>query len=174
MAKAPLRVYWDACAWIAYIQQEMPGPKSTVTDPRFTMCRQTLVRATAGELEIATSAATLAEVCKPGKTGSPVANLSAFFNHPYILIVDVDKRVGSRAQTLQLAGVGPQIKPFDALHVASAQIANVDFFHTFDDKLLKLSETLNCDDGRPLKIVKPTEEIPPPPLFAATRETGGG
>jgi len=173
MTKAPQRIYWDACTWIAYIQKEMPGPRSTVTDPRFTMCKQTLVRATAGEIEIVTSAATLAEVCRTGKSHSPVANLPAFFDQPYILIVNVDKRVGSRAQSLQLAGVGPAIKPFDALHVASALIAKVDFFHTFDDGLLRLSETLNCDDGRPLKIVKPTEEIPPPPLFAP-KEPGEG
>jgi predicted nucleic acid-binding protein len=169
------RIYWDACAWIAYIQKEMPGRGSSVTEKRYDMCRQTLVRATAGEFEIVTSSATLAEVCKAGKPGSPVQNLSAFFNHPYILLVDVDKRVGGRAQQLQLVGfgAGTVIKPFDAIHIASAQIANVDFFHTFDDKLLKNSESLNCDDGRPLKIVKPTEEIPPPPLFAH-KEPGDG
>lgn len=172
MPKSPQRIYWDACSWIAYIQKEMPGGKSKVTEKRFDMCRQTLIRATAGEIEIATSAATLSEVCKPGKTGSPVANLAAFFNQPYILVVDVDKRVGMRAQGLQLAGISG-LKPFDALHVASAQIANADFFHTFDKRLLDLSGQLNCDDGKPLKIVKPTEEIPPPPLFAQKEPAGG-
>ena len=55
MAK-PRVVYWDACAWIAYINREMPRADTVFKEPRFEMCRDTLKRAEAGEYEIATSA----------------------------------------------------------------------------------------------------------------------
>lgn len=63
----PSRIYWDAAAWIAYIQQEMPGPGSSFSEPRYDMCRTILKRAETRTVEIVTSAYTLAEVCKRAK-----------------------------------------------------------------------------------------------------------
>jgi hypothetical protein len=64
MAKILPRIYWDACCWIAYIQREMPQSGGTFTEKRFELCSQTLKRAVDGDIEIATSSYTLAEVCK--------------------------------------------------------------------------------------------------------------
>ncbi len=161
------RAYWDACCWIAYIQKEMPGPGSTFTEPRYDMCRQTIQRAEAGEIEIATSAFTLAEVCKkPPDPGSPAANLAAFFDQPYILLVPVDKQVGVQAQSLQLAGL-QGVKPPDAVHLASAIVWSIPVLHTFDDDLLKLDKLLTLADGNQLRILRPTEEQPIPDLLKA-------
>lgn len=155
------RIYWDAAAWIAYIQKEMPGPDSSFTEPRYEMCRTVLKRAEAGEVDIVTSAYTLAEVCKRAKDPtSPGMNLPSFFNQRYILLTNVDKVVGLRAQSLQFAGVG-RLSPQDAVHLASALVANVPIFHTFDAALLKLDSILILDDGNPMRIVQPTGENPP-------------
>ena len=161
------RVYWDACSWIAYIQKEMPGPGKGFQEPRFDLCRQVLKRAEAGEIEIATSAFTLAEVCKfPSDPTSPVTNLPAFFDQQYIVLVPVDKQIGVKAQSLQLAGlIG--LKPPDAIHLASATVWNVPVFHTFDKTLLDLNGLVMLADGNPLKIVKPTDENPKPGLLEA-------
>jgi predicted nucleic acid-binding protein len=158
MTKGASRVYWDACAWIAYIQKEMPGPETTFTEPRYEMCRQILRRAEAGDLEIATSAYTLSEVCKkPLNQTVPGINLPAFFQQRYIVVVSVDMQIGLKAQSLQLAGVAG-LKPQDATHVASALVWSIPVLHTFDDKLLKLDKVLQMDDGNQLRIVRPTEE----------------
>lgn len=163
----PARTYWDAAAWIAYIQKEMPGPDSSFSEPRYEMCRAVLEQAEAGAVEIVTSAYTLAEVCKKAKDPtSPGMNLPAFFNQRYILLTNVDKEVGLRAQSLQLAGVG-KLSPQDAVHLASALVANVPVFHTFDDDLLRLDNVLNLDDGNPMRIVRPTEENPQTGLFTS-------
>ena len=173
MTKFPPRVYWDACAWIAYINKEMPGPDTTFDEPRFEMCRDTLKRAVAGDLEIVTSAFTLAEVCKRKPTpGSPTINLAAFFDQKYILLVHVDKAVGEKAQNLQLAGVAG-LKPADAVHLASAMIANVPILHTFDGPLRRLTKTLSINDGNPLEIMRPTEEIPMPELLKKMQKDDG-
>lgn len=170
MIKHPPRIYWDACAWISFINKEMPSTESTFSDPRFDMCRETLKAAAGGDLEIVTSAFTLAEVCKrtPDAT-SPAINLAAFFDQPYILLVPIDKAIGLRAQNLQLSGLVKK-KPLDAIHLASALVHSVPVFHTFDGGLLNLDQLLTMDDGNVLRICKPTLEKPKPPLLAKMRD----
>ena len=80
MAKAQ-RIYWDACAWIAFIAEEKASPlKGGGTENRYGMCLNILEAARKGRYEIVTSAFTLAEVCKsPEVVNSPIDNLPAFF-----------------------------------------------------------------------------------------------
>lgn len=166
MPDAP-RLYWDACAWIAYIQQEMPGPNSTFTEPRFEKCHETLQRAERREIEITTSAFTLAEVCKRHiDPGSPATHLPSFFDKPYILLIPMDKQIGLKAQNLQLAGVGG-LKPPDAVHIASALVWNIPILQTFDARLLALDGLLTMADGNMLQIMRPTDEVPKPGLLKA-------
>ena len=170
MAKFLPRYYWDACCWIAYIQREMPHADSGFTERRFELCAQVLKRAVDEQIEIVTSAFTLAEVCKmPTSVTSPSINLPAFFDQPYIFLMNVDKVIGQKAQTLQLSGVG-SLKPQDATHIASAQIGNVPVFHTFDRKLLGLDKLIKLNDGNMLRIVMPTYEAPPLPLLAGLED----
>jgi len=165
VSKSLPRIYWDANAWIAYIKREMPAADNKIKDPRHTMCRTVLNRAIAEELEIVTSAFTLAEVCKRRDDPlGPEINLPAFFDQPYILVVPVDRRIGLKAQHLQLSGIN--VKPADATHLASALVSNVPVMHTFDTGLLDLNKVLTLSDGRQLQIVKPTQETPLPGLLA--------
>lgn len=133
------------------------------------MCRQVLRQAESGTLEIVTSAFTLAEVCKKGDVRSGAENLPAFFDQDYILLVSVDDQIGRRAQALQQAGLSG-LKPPDAVHLASALIANVSAFHTFDQKLLNLDGKLVSKHGQPLAITRPTEDEPLPPLLEGLAE----
>jgi predicted nucleic acid-binding protein len=145
----------------------MPSLKNGITERRYEMCRDTLMRAEKGDIEIVTSAFTLAEVCKHNSpVSNPAINLPAFFDQKYILLVPVDKQIAMKAQNLQLAGVGG-LKPPDAVHIASALVANVPIFHTFDQKLINLNKKLTLADGNDLLIVKPTEEVPMPGLLKA-------
>lgn len=168
---SPRRVYWDACAWIAYIARETAvRQKDGSTENRFTMCQAVLKAAEAGKIEIVTSAFTLAEVCKaPDVKGSPIDNLPAFFEKSYILIVPVDLSVGRRAQTMQASGL-VSLKPPDAIHLASALRADAPEINTFDTDLLKLDGTIPRKEGDPLKIIKPGTGGSPLPLLDAADE----
>lgn len=171
MAK-PRLIYWDACTWIAYINREMPGPDTPFKEPRYEMCRDTLKRAEEGEYEIATSAFTLAEVCKkPLDPASPANRLGSFFDQRYIVVIPVDKRIGIQAQTLQQAGLG-KLKPPDAIHLASAMIWNVPIVHTFDGPLRDLNKVITTGDGNQLEIMMPTQEIAVPELLKAMQDVG--
>ena len=157
------RVYWDACTWIAYISKEEQVQNSQGTNEnRFRMSSEILDSAKNRQLEIVTSAFTLAEVCK-GHSASQthLEKLPQFFEKTYILTVPVDKEIGLLAQHLQTKELNT-LKPPDAVHLASALRAEVSEFHTFDDKILKLNEKISCKMGFKLLICKPTEatELP--------------
>ena len=165
MAK-PIRIYWDACAWIAYIAQEkrvlIQGDKF---ENRFAMCENVLKSAREGKWEIVTSAFTLAEVCKPGSVkSSPASNLPSFFDRSYILTVPVDVSIGRRAQALQMSGLS-KLTPPDAIHLASAQRSESTELHTFDAGLLALDGLISLPSGGSIKICKPSENTPMGPLF---------
>lgn len=165
----PTRVYWDACAWIAYIARETAIPlKNGATENRFAMCETVLRGARDGKFEIVTSAFTLAEVCKsPDVLSSPVDNLPAFFERSYILIVPVDLSIGRRAQTMQASGL-ISLKPPDAVHLASALRAEVDQINSFDKKILSLNGKIPSRAGAPMRICKPGEDRSPLPLLGET------
>ncbi len=160
------RVYWDACAWIAYINQEKSIKKQDGrVENRFAMCLEVLNQASNGDIEIVTSAFTLAEVCKnPEVKNSPLDNLPSFFEKSYILIIPVDMAIGRKAQSLQTTGI-TNLKPADSIHLASAQRANVEELHSFDSSILNLDGVVYSTDGTPLKICKPSEGIPLGDLF---------
>ena len=159
------RIYWDACAWISLINREMPNAGNKIKHKRFDMCRETIKKAESGELDIVTSAFTLAEVCKmPPDPTSPSINLTAFFDQKYIFLIPVDKRVAMKAQSLQLAGIAG-LKPPDAIHLASAIVADVPIFHTFDERILMMNDQFGLSNASTMKIVRPTEETPMPELL---------
>ena len=87
----------------------------------------------AGNTEVITSALTLAEVIK--KKGEPVLpesdehTIIRFFEQPYLLVHDVTRVVAERARRLSRAY---GLKPPDAVHLATALLANADFFETWN------------------------------------------
>lgn len=160
------RVYWDACTWIAVINDERAVPlKGGGTENRFAMCESIKSRAETGEFEIVTSTFTLSEVCKnPEAMSENQSKLPAFLDHPFVLPVTLDKAVGLKSQTLQVSGLAG-LKPADAVHLASAQIANCEEFHTFDGPLLNLDGSVTANNGKVIKICKPGMGTPLGGLF---------
>jgi hypothetical protein len=74
-----------------------------------------------------------------------------FFEHEYIVVNDLDRRLAEQAQKLVWHH---SIRPKDAVHVASAIDAKVDRMETFDDGLIKQSGTVGAP---PLEIGRPNE-----------------
>src|SRR5262245_47367854 len=145
MATTPKRIYWDACTWIALIQQErICDTKGALIEDRYGLCRNVINAAMRGQVEIATSTLSFAEVFKEPKVkGQPEDRIAAFFEADYVLPVNLDREVGERARSLMLAGYS-KLRPPDGCHLASAAIANVDEMHTYDDKLLALDGKIEC------------------------------
>jgi predicted nucleic acid-binding protein len=142
MADGKIRRYWDACNFIAVINGE-PGRAET--------CREIMRDAAAGNIEIVTSAFTIAEVVRPKPCGGlqkeKDALVDAFFDQPYIVIVDVARVTMENARALQrLHGV--RVK--DSIHFAAAKFAGAAIFETYDTEL----QALNGKIGTPPILVR--------------------
>lgn len=126
-------VYWDSDAFLAFFTEDRS--RSDVK-----ACRSVMEEGEAGKLKIYTSALTLTEVAwlKPRAKMTPEKEqiLKLAFQKPYIVLVNLDRRVGELARTL--VWNFSDLKPKDAVHVASALLANARELHTWDNELLAL------------------------------------
>jgi predicted nucleic acid-binding protein len=125
--------YWDANAFLAFFQEEAG---------RVDSCEAILEEAEAGKILIVTSALTLAEVLaiRGAKKLPPLKKMKNrvinFFKHEYIAVQNVTREVAEMARDLVW---DKGIKPKDAVHVASAIVAEVAAFETFDKPLIRKS-----------------------------------
>ena len=122
------RRYWDSNCFLGWLQAE---------DDKIDLCRQVLDIAARGELEIITSALTIAEVLHlrghepiPADKRQQVVD---FFKRSYIIPMSITRRLAETSRDL-VWDYG--IDPKDALHVATALSAKVDVFNTFDKPLI--------------------------------------
>lgn len=141
-------IYWDSDAFLGLLQAE-PGKAE--------LCEGTLVRAQAGEVLIVTSALTMAEVLwmkgAPRVSKNKADILRRFFRRSHIRVRNVTRSIAEAAQDLVW---NHQIKPKDAIHVATALEAKVQALETFDEDLIGKSGNVGSP---PLVIRKP---IAPP------------
>lgn len=68
------------------------------------------------------------------------------------LFIALNERVEKRAKELSISGV----KPLDALHLASAEESQANYFCTCDDRLLRKMKTLG---GIRVRVVSPIELV---------------
>lgn len=143
------RRYWDSTVFFAYLADQ---------EGRAEKCEPIIRRAEEGEIEIVTSALTYAEVCwlpqygRMDRRNRP--EIRGFFEHPYIVTVQIDRRHALQAQDLVL---DHGLRPRDALHVAAALVAQVDIIDTFDGDQLELDGSI--EGSPPLRIAEP--HVPP-------------
>lgn len=129
------RPYIDACAWVGWISREVREGID-----RWRVLEHILRHARNGLYKISISAAMLAEVHKVNGAATLSDEQSnqilAYFEGEHIQIIDVDRWIGEEAHKLCRQY---SLKPFDAIHIASALRAGCDYFLTWDDKVLKCS-----------------------------------
>ena len=119
------RRYWDSCNWISLIAEDEVE--------RADICQHILDDAAAGNGAIVTSTLALAEVVR-GK-GQPVLpedqerTIVRFFEHSYLLVEDVTRRVAELARRYAREF---GLKPPDAIHFATAVLAGCSVFETWN------------------------------------------
>jgi len=140
---APLR-YWDSCAFLGWLANEAD---------KVDECRGVIRAAEDGNLRLVTSSLTLTEVIKL-KSQTPLPpdkepEIRAFFMHDWIVVRQLDRRTAEYARELIWQHT---FDPKDAVHVATAVLARVPHFDTFDGDLIKRSGHIG---DPPLVIARP-------------------
>jgi predicted nucleic acid-binding protein len=144
------RVYWDACVFLSYVDED-PGRVQDI---------QTLLdEARRGEIEIVTSTASIVEVAFGAAERSQSAlseETEAKINRLWepaspVNMVEFHTLIAEAAQKLMRSGVpeGWSLKPMDAVHLATARRMRVDAFHTYDDRLKKWAAKVGYLIGEP-------------------------
>ena len=142
------RRYWDSTAFIAFFAEE---------EGRVDLCQGVLDAAERDEVEIVTSALTLSEVVhirgRERLDAELEDQLVAFFEQPYIIIVDLIRDVSENAR--ELLWRHGHLRAYDANHIATAIYANVAIIDSFDDDFLRLDGQLQTLDGVNIRIGHP-------------------
>lgn len=142
------RIYWDSCVWIRLINGESGHE----------LCQSVIDRARGGEIQIWTSALTLAEVYKVkcGAIGEQRDQaFEDYISQDFVNLVQIDYEIAMRARRLCRTHAGLK-KANDGIHLATAVIHNMDELHTTDkDDLLHLNGAVHCDNGNLLSIIEP-------------------
>jgi predicted nucleic acid-binding protein len=144
-------VYWDSCIFI-HALQKTPGhaPKILAIEND----------AKDGKLVVYVSALVIVEVCKLKRHGTTsdheVRQISDYFRHKFVRVVPVDRPIARMAAEIVR---NHDLKPPDAIHVATALRTKCEVFYTYDGDgndpgLLKMSGVI----GSPaLPIKRPGE-----------------
>lgn len=140
-----MKIYLDVCS--------LQRPLDTKSHMRIVLEAEAILgivsACEAGDIELVSSEALLFEVHR-----NP--NLT---RRDYVLevlskadeFIEVDERVEKRAKEFNTIG----IKPLDALHLALAEKARVDYFCTCDDRFMKKAKSITVKT----KVVSPLELI---------------
>jgi predicted nucleic acid-binding protein len=130
-------IYWDSCCFLALLKEEtevIEFAGKSVT--RYEACNNIAQLAAEGRVKIVTSAISLVEVLRIRKgEQAPDLKLESneriqrFFLHDYIHVRDVRRSISEHARQLVWQH---NLRPYDAVHVATCLDAKVKLLHTLD------------------------------------------
>ncbi len=148
------RVAWDSSVIIAFLQQEKD---------RYDVIKQHLARAQDGEFEIVASVFALCETARlDGLSDAEQERQIVSFFEANILPIQLDMTVAKRTREIIRTQSGIHGK--DAVHIASALIANAQILYSYDNThMLPLDGKING-----LSIKEPPWKNNQPPLVDDT------
>ena len=139
------KIYWDSDCFLGHLKAE---------EGKADKCDGVIQRAERGEVLIVTSALTLAEVLwmrgGPRITREKATMVQKFFRRSFIRVYNVSRKISESAQVYVWDN---DIKPKDAIHVATALHLKADALETFDERLISKSGTV----GNPLLLIREPE-----------------
>lgn len=142
MPSSRLRIYWDADVWLSYINGEsdrLPILDALFADSSSPKGNIKLCTSEMSEVEVAFAKA---EQDKKALDSDVEEQIDALWADSETLqVIEYHHTIGIEARKMIRMGMekGWQLKPMDAIHLATAKFLGVSEFHTYDKRLLKYS-----------------------------------
>lgn len=161
-----VKPYFDSAVFISWLKDTDVGPSAPNGDDqidRHPISERVIVQAEDGIYPIVTSYLTMAEVFKKkGDGNQPLSDtqngkIVKYFENEWIEWVPLERLIGEDANALLVKYRAAKLRPFDAIHLASALRAKCDVLLTWDGPLA----AINHPD---IRIEFP--EVFTPPSFA--------
>ena len=153
-----LRSYWDACLFLAWINNE--PERAAVVDSLLTSARL-------GEIEIVTSVISVTEVALAATekqsgtlSAATLIKIENLWEPPSpIKLVEVHRLIATAARDLmrQATPDGLRLRAPDAIHLSTAPRAACDEFLTYDPKLQKYAGMIGLPVREPVSSALPLE-----------------
>ena len=128
-------ICWDSSVFISWLR----GGEG---EDRDRAIRSLVERVEAGDYKVVVSTLLYVEVLERNMSERAMEQFKKFIqNRAMISIVAVDIRVARKAQMIRdtLRKKSENVSTPDAVHIATAIVSEAKFFHTFDDRLLRLN-----------------------------------
>lgn len=142
MVSGRRRIYWDSCVWLSYINgypDRLPVLETLLSDSRSTLADIELTTSTVAQTEVAFALSERQSQILDPEVEAKIDSL--WTDRRTITLVEYHTAIARGARDLIRLGIeyGWQLKPLDAIHLATARWLGVEEFHTYDTKLPRYS-----------------------------------
>lgn len=155
--KSRERIYWDSCCWLSYlnnIPERMPVLDDILANNASEKGMIRLHTSVISKVEVAFNAFEQ----RNGELDPIIENQidSLWADRETIKLIEYHEIIGNEAKHLMRAAVSRKwnLKPIDAIHLATAKSISAISFHTYDKDLFKYSEMIN------IPIINPQTDSP--------------
>ena len=139
------RIYWDADAWLSYINGDadrLPVLDALLADSSSPKGNIEIYTSELSEVEVAFAKSEQDHKALDANIENQIDELWA--DRDTLKVVEYHHIIGIEARAIIRLGIekGWQLKPLDAIHLATARRFQITEFHTYDKRLLKYSNDI--------------------------------
>ena len=138
------KIYWESCCWLSYIngiEERYPILDALLADSTSNNGIITIYTSSLSQVEVAFGQIEQDNHALDPNIEEAIDQLWA--NRDTVKLIDYYEGIGKEARLLMRASIsrGFKLRPFDAIHLATAKsMRTIEEFHTYDEKLFKYSD----------------------------------
>ncbi len=146
------KIYWDSCVWLSYINaiaDRLPILDGLLADSASEHGNIEIYASSLSQVEVAFAAAEQLKQALDSAVEEKIDQLWA--DRDTVKLIEYHDGIGREARRLMRLAITRswQLKPYDAIHLATAKAMQVAEFHTYDKDLSKFADDVGVPITQP-------------------------